>query len=169
MTNLLAYLRNSRRRDAVISWILTPSLGGCTVPTAGCLHGSPRATLDHIAGLIFLWLVGLTVGLPKPPDHASDTVMHPPANLDINAQDISSLYKGIPTGTKSNAVPEETTTPTMSSSSPSVEPEKKQVERYPVVSVSFQRVQTPFIIGLWIFCASLAKIGEFTAIMIFNK
>ncbi|XP_060520651.1 sodium/hydrogen exchanger 3 isoform X2 [Cylas formicarius] len=36
---------------------------------------------------------------------------------------------------------------------------KKPVERYPVISVSFHRVETPFIIGLWIFCASLAKIG----------
>lgn len=32
-------------------------------------------------------------------------------------------------------------------------------ERYPVVSVEFTRVETPFIIGVWIFCASLAKIG----------
>jgi len=34
-------------------------------------------------------------------------------------------------------------------------------ERYPVVSVEFTRVETPFIIGVWIFCASLAKIGEY--------
>ncbi|XP_046397802.1 sodium/hydrogen exchanger 3-like isoform X12 [Ischnura elegans] len=35
----------------------------------------------------------------------------------------------------------------------------KKVKRYPVASVEFARVETPFIIGLWIFCASLAKIG----------
>lgn len=40
-------------------------------------------------------------------------------------------------------------------------PEKAPIKRYDVASVSFQRVETPFIIGLWIFCASLAKIGEF--------
>ncbi|XP_071451595.1 sodium/hydrogen exchanger 3-like isoform X8 [Hetaerina americana] len=34
-----------------------------------------------------------------------------------------------------------------------------KVKRYPVASVEFARVETPFIIGLWIFCASLAKIG----------
>jgi sodium/hydrogen exchanger-like protein 3 len=33
-------------------------------------------------------------------------------------------------------------------------------KRYPVASVEFARVETPFIIGVWIFCASLAKIGE---------
>lgn len=35
-----------------------------------------------------------------------------------------------------------------------------EVRRYPVASVEFARVETPFIIGLWIFCASLAKIGQ---------
>lgn len=33
-------------------------------------------------------------------------------------------------------------------------------KRYPVAPVEFDRVKTPFIIGVWIFCASLAKIGE---------
>lgn len=32
-------------------------------------------------------------------------------------------------------------------------------ERYPVAVLDFVRVQTPFIIGLWIFCACLGKIG----------
>ncbi|XP_065162372.1 sodium/hydrogen exchanger 3 isoform X15 [Atheta coriaria] len=36
---------------------------------------------------------------------------------------------------------------------------KKETQRYQVASVSFARVEVPFIIGLWIFCASLAKIG----------
>ena len=34
-------------------------------------------------------------------------------------------------------------------------------KRYAVASVEFTRVETPFIIGVWIFCASLAKIGEY--------
>lgn len=33
---------------------------------------------------------------------------------------------------------------------------------YKVFSVEFHRVETPFIIGIWIFFASLAKIGKFT-------
>lgn len=37
---------------------------------------------------------------------------------------------------------------------------KKETQRYQVASVSFARVEVPFIIGLWIFCASLAKIGK---------
>jgi solute carrier family 9 (sodium/hydrogen exchanger), member 3 len=33
-------------------------------------------------------------------------------------------------------------------------------ERYPVTTVDFSRVETPFIIGIWILFASIAKIGE---------
>ncbi|KAK3859548.1 hypothetical protein Pcinc_034345 [Petrolisthes cinctipes] len=32
-------------------------------------------------------------------------------------------------------------------------------ERYPLAVIDFARVQTPFIIGLWIFCACLGKIA----------
>lgn len=35
------------------------------------------------------------------------------------------------------------------------------LKRYPVFNVEFARIETPFIIGLWIFCASLAKIGNY--------
>lgn len=38
------------------------------------------------------------------------------------------------------------------------------IERYPVAVIDFERVQTPFIIGLWIFCASLGKIGKSKAV-----
>ncbi|XP_076047716.1 na[+]/H[+] hydrogen exchanger 2 isoform X2 [Oratosquilla oratoria] len=38
------------------------------------------------------------------------------------------------------------------------EPED-DMDYYPVVTIEFERVQTPFIIGLWIFCACLGKIG----------
>lgn len=36
------------------------------------------------------------------------------------------------------------------------------VERYPVTTIDFSRVETPFIIGVWILFASIAKIGEYT-------
>lgn len=37
---------------------------------------------------------------------------------------------------------------------------KKEVKRYSVAGIDFHRVETPFIIGLWILSASLAKIGK---------
>lgn len=33
-------------------------------------------------------------------------------------------------------------------------------DRFPVIVEDFARVETPFIISLWIFCACLGKIGE---------
>lgn len=36
---------------------------------------------------------------------------------------------------------------------------RPKIRRYTIASVEFERVETPFLIGLWIFCASLAKIG----------
>lgn len=36
----------------------------------------------------------------------------------------------------------------------------KVVERYPITTTDFGRVETPFIIGIWILFASIAKIGE---------
>lgn len=35
-----------------------------------------------------------------------------------------------------------------------------EVERYPITTIDFSRVETPFIIGIWILFASIAKIGE---------
>ena len=34
------------------------------------------------------------------------------------------------------------------------------LREYAIFTVEFHRVETPFVIGLWIFFASLAKIGE---------
>lgn len=34
------------------------------------------------------------------------------------------------------------------------------VASYPIAEVEFERVQTPFIIGIWILSASIAKIGK---------
>lgn len=38
--------------------------------------------------------------------------------------------------------------------------EGHKMERYPLSSVDFARVKTPFIIGIWILSASIAKIGK---------
>lgn len=41
------------------------------------------------------------------------------------------------------------------------EPESEHThERYPLSQVEFDRVKTPFIIGVWILSASIAKIGK---------
>ncbi|KAK9887130.1 hypothetical protein WA026_020576 [Henosepilachna vigintioctopunctata] len=98
----------------------------------------------------------------KPPNHASDTYKHTSVNFDSKTQDLGVLYKVIPTDFSKLFVT------TFEEESPSTSPtpeetitEKSEapIERNQVFSVSFHRVQTPFIIGLWIFCASLAKIG----------
>ena len=34
-------------------------------------------------------------------------------------------------------------------------------KRFPLVTTDFPRVQTPFIISMWIFCACLGKIGKY--------
>ncbi|XP_011647722.1 Na(+)/H(+) exchanger protein 2 isoform X2 [Pogonomyrmex barbatus] len=38
-------------------------------------------------------------------------------------------------------------------------PEEKEKPEYHVITVEFSRVETPFLIGIWIFFASIAKIG----------
>ena len=42
----------------------------------------------------------------------------------------------------------------------STEVGEHSVERFPAVVLDFARVQTPFIISMWIFCACLGKIGK---------
>lgn len=123
-------------------------------------HGVNLSRRACTAGLLLLWVLGASMALPKPPDHASDTAVHPPVNRGaVNTRDINSLYVGTTPSPKGKAVSEETMTST-STAFFSPQPKEKEVERYPVISVSFSTVETPFIIGLWIFCASLAKIGE---------
>ena len=41
------------------------------------------------------------------------------------------------------------------------ESEGSHHDRYPLAQVEFDRVKTPFIIGVWILSASIAKIGKF--------
>lgn len=39
----------------------------------------------------------------------------------------------------------------------------KEIPSYPIATFDFTRVQTPFIIGIWILSASIAKIGTYMA------
>ncbi|XP_074035148.1 na[+]/H[+] hydrogen exchanger 2 [Leptinotarsa decemlineata] len=115
--------------------------------------------------LVMLLLGRLCSGSGKPPDHASDSRRLPSVNLDTNSYDLNSLYQEIPTPIvpEMNSLSTETAEIISTSMEEVVpaeeEPHKKHVTRYPVISVSFNRVETPFIIALWILCASLAKIG----------
>ncbi|KAF5303351.1 hypothetical protein FQR65_LT08264 [Abscondita terminalis] len=54
-----------------------------------------------------------------------------------------------------------TATTSESTASSTDKMEEKPPQRFEFASVNFHRVEIPFIIALWIFCASLAKIGSF--------
>ncbi|GJQ82770.1 hypothetical protein Trydic_g21007 [Trypoxylus dichotomus] len=93
--------------------------------------------------LLMTFVVGLAAGSPL---FATNTRPQPdsqPLPEDYNS---NVPYEGVEFG------------PMGPSRSPQSQDEKPK--RYQVASVSFQPVKTPFIIGLWIFCASLAKIGK---------
>ncbi|CAH2090980.1 unnamed protein product [Euphydryas editha] len=61
---------------------------------------------------------------------------------------------GEPPGTQLHQQ-QETTTETTTTAKP------KKERTFVIAAVEFHRVETPFIIGLWIFFASIAKIGMF--------
>lgn len=114
---------------------------------------------------------------------AGDALTYPRPDLEPLPQDFKKPYKGVNFGPmgptnmgdyqqssktdniqteKSKNDDDENNIYAEKLSSTTVKPDKKNktVKRYPMASVSFHRVETPFIIGLWIFCASLAKIGK---------
>ena len=49
---------------------------------------------------------------------------------------------------------------TLSDNTAKSEKSGEEVHRYPLAQVEFSRVQVPFIIGVWILFASIAKIGK---------
>ncbi|XP_076264199.1 na[+]/H[+] hydrogen exchanger 2 isoform X4 [Rhynchophorus ferrugineus] len=127
-------------------------------------HGVNLSRRACRLSLVLCCLGTIVRAAAMPPDHASGSIGRPPGGIDTRAYDraydINSLSKGIiPTPAFNNLVKHEAPTETGDQVSTEDPPQKKPVERYPVISVSFYRVETPFIIGLWIFCASLAKIG----------
>lgn len=106
------------------------------------------------------------VALPAKNEHVGETLMYPKPDLDPLPQDFNAPYEGLQFGpmgpSKRSIVEGETTIPSEAEvgTQESSDGEEHEVERYQIASISFHRVETPFIIGLWIFCASLAKIGK---------
>lgn len=108
--------------------------------------------------LVLLVAAGVGHCDPKPPNHAADTFMHSQPDHDNLPVDLNMLHQeGATPKSAEDMVLEEATTAEAVATEETVT--QKPVQRYPVASVSFHRVETPFIIGMWIFCASLAKIG----------
>lgn len=120
---------------------------------------SRRACRAGPALLLVLWVASCAA---KPPNHAADALMHPQPDPENVPRDIGVLLQGGLTPGPPRTV--ETASTTAESSSTQGAPqmvEDKPVERYSIMTISFYRVEMPFIIGMWIFCASLAKIGRF--------
>ncbi|CAD7087971.1 unnamed protein product [Hermetia illucens] len=77
----------------------------------------------------------------------------------ILTPDLAATYPGLDfIGSQNKRAAELFQTSTSEITHQAIETEQ-HVERYPVAQVEFQRVKTPFIIGLWILSASIAKIG----------
>ncbi|XP_045463356.1 sodium/hydrogen exchanger 3 isoform X3 [Harmonia axyridis] len=145
-----------------VDFISSPSLGLYVMyllPHRAIL--SRRACRYGLFTFLVLWL--LPFCLSKPPNHAADTYKHESVNFDSKNQDVDVLYKAISTDAPNIQSPAQDAEGTFRVADPPVEKTKEDsapyLDRYHVIKVSFDRVQTPFIIGLWIFCASLAKIG----------
>ncbi|XP_057652161.1 sodium/hydrogen exchanger 3 isoform X2 [Diorhabda carinulata] len=112
--------------------------------------------------LLLLLLIGYCDCFAKPPNHAADSHKQTSTNLGANSYEYSSLYKTISTSSDQRPPVEnnaDNTEKPITSFVTEKTADKKEVTRYPIISVSFHRVETPFIIALWIFCASLSKIG----------
>lgn len=97
--------------------------------------------------LVLLLLAGTSTSLPY-----RENTMPKPDNGPPPAD-----YKEPFAGMDFSPMGPKTSTETLN---PEIKENAGKPERYEVASVNFQRVKTPFIIGLWIFCASLAKIGK---------
>lgn len=90
-------------------------------------------------GVRTIVLLGLTVALLVPASEAASRPLNLDRPLDQPAGPVA---------------------PFDVSSSPPDQP-KTALREYEVFKIEFHRVETPFIIGIWIFFASLAKIGQF--------
>lgn len=125
----------------------------------------------RLYALVLILYCGVGLCLLKPPNHATDNFMHSPSeHHDSNSlpADLNLLHQQQQAAARKDGEVTTTSSTTTFTTDATAEDfteggdavQKKQVQRYPVASVSFHRVETPFIIGMWIFCASLAKIGK---------
>ncbi|XP_066250876.1 Na(+)/H(+) exchanger protein 2 isoform X6 [Euwallacea similis] len=161
----------SRRRSRRLETLLDCHGGHCVFNVMYSLQHCVNLSRRACRFSVVAFFVVLVSGHAVPPDHASeDSDVRPPlggydARAYDRAFDISSLAKGnlIPTSSVRHAggqeEPTEVSVELGQVGATEAPPKKKPVERYKVITVSFPRVETPFIIALWIFCASLAKIG----------
>ncbi|XP_066142092.1 sodium/hydrogen exchanger 3 isoform X2 [Euwallacea fornicatus] len=161
----------SRRRFRRLETLLDCHGGHCAFNVMYSLQHCVNLSRRACRFYVIAFFVVLVSGHAVPPDHASeDSDVRPPlggydARAYDRAFDISSLAKGnlIPTSSVKHAEgreePTEVSVELGQVGATEAPPKKKPVERYKVITVSFPRVETPFIIALWIFCASLAKIG----------
>lgn len=133
---------------------------------------------------ISCYCVSMVNGFENNDNNARDALSYPRPDLEPMPEDFRKPYKGVnfgPMGPTRTGVTDNTENTEKSInnnnndnlgtghtdglftdelSSTTDKPNEEVIKRYPMVSTSFRRVETPFIIGLWIFCASLAKIGE---------
>lgn len=114
---------------------------------------------------LLLLLLLLPGGLSRP-EALQPQVMHP--QLVVASQgakapnSMAAAGDGSPTANVvGGAVAGTASTEQAATATPGSPDARPPIKRYTIAAVEFERVETPFLIGLWIFCASLAKIGKF--------
>lgn len=160
----------SRRPVSAGAWCLQPAAlwQSSRAPSPYVMyslqHGvnlSRRACRICVLVFVLVGLFGIGAAMPRSAN-PDNTLMYPKPDHEPIPKDINRPYDGVMFGPMGpNRKDEPVTEKITSTTQESQENNKKDApKRYQVVSVSFHRVETPFIIGLWIFCASLAKIGK---------
>ncbi|KAH8262722.1 hypothetical protein KR026_009723 [Drosophila bipectinata] len=138
--------------------------------TKATCNASPRGIFGKRA--ILLLSLCLLLGLSQGRPNMSATGVTPGQDSGVDAGAVTQLNLAQPPPTavaKDDAQPTPSEPPShrlpraepLKSNDPNPEEEEggHKMERYPLSSVDFVRVKTPFIIGIWILSASIAKIG----------
>ncbi|XP_017094920.3 sodium/hydrogen exchanger 3 isoform X9 [Drosophila bipectinata] len=138
--------------------------------TKATCNASPSGIFGKRA--ILLLALCLLLGLSQGRPNMSATGVTPGQDSIVDAGAVTQLNLAQPPPTavaKDDAQPTPSEPPShrlpraepLKSNDPNPEEEEggHKMERYPLSSVDFVRVKTPFIIGIWILSASIAKIG----------